>query len=90
MGVKTLFIEPGSPWENSYNEGFNGKLRDESSTGEVFYTLKKGRVMIEKWRQEYNTARARSSLQYRPFAPQTIQPSPMTQIIPCLGPNKQR
>ena len=39
MGVNTLFIEPGSPWENGYNESFNGKLRDELLNEEVFYTL---------------------------------------------------
>ncbi len=39
IGVKTLYIEPGSPWENGYNESFNGKLRDELLNGEIFYTL---------------------------------------------------
>jgi len=40
IGVQTLFIEPGSPWENGYNESFNGKLRDQLLNGEVFYSLK--------------------------------------------------
>ena len=57
IGVKTLFIEPGSPWENGYNESFNGKLRDEVLNREVFSTLKEAKVVIEKWRQEYNTIR---------------------------------
>ena len=51
IGVRTLFIEPGSPWENGYNESFNGKLRDEVLNREVFYNLKEAKVVIEKWRQ---------------------------------------
>ena len=74
IGVKTLFIEPGSPWENGYNESFNGKLRDELLNGEVFYTLKEAQVLIERWRQEYNTFRPHSALKYKPPAPETIQP----------------
>ena len=84
IGVKTLFIKPGSPWENGYNESFNGKLRDELLNGEIFYTLKEAKVMIERWRQEYNIVRPHSSLGYRPPAPETIQPPPMPQIIPLL------
>jgi transposase InsO family protein len=48
IGVKTLYIEPGSPWENGYNESFNGKLRDELLKGEIFYSLKEAQVMIEQ------------------------------------------
>ena len=70
LGVRTLFIEPGSPWENGYNERFNGKLRDELLNGELFYTLKEAKVLIEKWRLEYNMFRPHSSLNYRPPAPQ--------------------
>lgn len=73
LGVKTLFIEPGSPWENGYNESFNGKLRDELLNGEIFYTLKEAQSLIERWRQEYNTFRPHSSLGYLPPAPETIQ-----------------
>ncbi|NIP52148.1 MAG: IS3 family transposase [Phycisphaerae bacterium] len=72
LKVKTLFIEPGSPWENGYNESFNGKLRDELLNGEIFYTLKEAQVLIEQWRQEYNTFRPHSSLGYKPPAPETI------------------
>ena len=57
VGVKTLYIEPGSPWENGYNESFNGKLRDELLNGEIFYTLKEAQILIERWRREYNTVR---------------------------------
>jgi putative transposase len=74
IGVKTLYIEPGSPWENGYNESFNGKLRDELLNGEIFYTLKEAQVLIEMWREDYNTIRPHSSLGYRPPAPETILP----------------
>lgn len=72
--VRTLFIEPGSPWENGYNESFNGKLRDEVLNGEVFYTLKEAQIIIKGWRREYNTVRPRSSLNYRLPAPEAVQP----------------
>ncbi len=70
IGVQTLYIEPGSPWENGYNESFNGKFRDELLNGEIFYTLKKAQVLIERWRLEYNTFRPHSSLNNRPPAPE--------------------
>jgi transposase InsO family protein len=72
IGVKTLFIEPGSPWENGYIESFNGKLRDELVDREIFTTLTEATVLIEQWRQEYNHIRPHSSLNYRPPAPETI------------------
>ena len=65
LGVKTLFIEPGSPWENGYIESFNGKLRDELLNREIFYTLIEAKVLIEQWRKEYNQVRPHSSLNYR-------------------------
>ena len=74
VGVGTLYIEPGSPWENGYNESFNGKLRDELLNGEIFDTLLEARVVIELWRREYNTMRPHSSLGYRPPAPEAIFP----------------
>ncbi|MEO0966685.1 MAG: IS3 family transposase [Planctomycetota bacterium] len=76
VGVKTLFIEPGSPWENGYVESFNGKLRDELINGEIFYTLREAKVMIERWRRHYNTKRPHSALGYRPPAPETIDAEP--------------
>ena len=76
VGVKTLFIEPGLPWENGYNESFNGKLRDELLNGEIFYTLKEVKVLIEQWRNHYNTVRPHSALGYRPPAPMAILPAP--------------
>ena len=74
LGVKTLFIEPGSPWENGYIESFNGKLRDELLNREIFTTLLEAKVLIENWRREYNTIRPHSSLGYKPPAPETIIP----------------
>ena len=76
IGVTTLFIEPGSPWENGYNESFNGKLRDELLNGETFYTLKEAQILIEGWRREYNTFRPHSTLEYRLPAPEAIQGIP--------------
>ena len=58
VGAKTLYIEPGSPWENGYCESFNGKLQDECLKGEIFYSLKEAQVMIEQWRAHYNSRRA--------------------------------
>ncbi len=76
IGVKTLFIEPGSPWENGYCESFNGKLRDEVLAGEIFDNLWEAKYVIENWRKEYNTKRPHSSLGYRPPAPEArlLQP----------------
>lgn len=70
LGVKTLYIEPGSPWENGYIESFNGKLRDELLNGEVFDTVIEARIIIERWRKLYNTRRPHSSLGYLPPAPE--------------------
>jgi transposase InsO family protein len=78
IGVKTLYIEPGSPWENGYIESFNGKLRDELLNREIFTTLKEAKVLIEQWRQEYNHIRPHSSLGYRPPAPEMIMSGALT------------
>ena len=75
VGVKTLYIETGSPWENGYNESFNDKLRDELLNGEIFYNLTEAKVLIERWRNHYNTIRPYSALGYRPPAPQTLLPT---------------
>jgi transposase InsO family protein len=79
LGVKTLFIEPGSPWENGYVESFNGKLRDELLNREVFTTLMEAKILIEQWRKEYNHIRPHSSLGYRPPAPEAV----MAKILTC-------
>ena len=72
LGVKTLFIEPGSPWENGYVESFNGKMRDELLDREIFYSVKEAQVLIELWRKEYNHIRPHSALAYRPPAPAAV------------------
>jgi putative transposase len=72
IGVKMLFIEPGSPWENGYCEGFNSKLRDELLAGELFSTLYEAKVLIERSRRHYNTIRPHPSLDYRPPASETV------------------
>ena len=76
LGTKSLYIEPGSPRENGYCESFNGKLRDECLNGEIFYSLRKAKAVIEQWRIYYNTRRPHSALGYRPPAPVTIAPPP--------------
>jgi putative transposase len=75
VGTQPLFIEPGSPWENGYCESFNGKLRDECLNGEIFYSPKEARVVIEMWRKHYNHRRPHSSLGYRAPAPLTWTPA---------------
>lgn len=72
IGSKTLFIEPESPWENGYCESFNGKLRDELLNGEIFYSLKEAKIVIEQWRRHYDEKRPHSALGYRPPAPVTF------------------
>ncbi len=84
LGVRTLFIEPGSPWENGYIESFNGKLRDELLNGEIFDTVLEAKVLTERWRQEYNHVRPHSALGYRPPAPAAIQPWPSGSATPRL------
>jgi len=72
LQIKPLFIEPGSPRDNGYIELFNGIMRDDLLNGEIFYTLKEARVLIEMWRKEYNTIKPHSSLGYRPPVPEVI------------------
>ena len=67
--VKTIYITPGSPWENAYIESFHDKLRDECLNREIFGSLKEARVVIEQWRLYYNAERPHSSLGYRAPAP---------------------
>ena len=74
VGARTAYIEPGSPWENGYIESFNARFRDELLNGEIFHSLKEAQIIIEQWRQHYNTKRPHSALGYRPPAPETIIP----------------
>ena len=85
IGVSTLFIEPGSPWENGYVESFNGKLRDVVLNREIFYTLTEAKILIERWRREYNQIRPHSSLGYRPPAPETVLSEPPIFMPPVDG-----
>lgn len=82
LGVRTAYIEPGSPLENGYNESFKGRLRDEFLNGEIFHTLTEVRVLIEDWRVHYNHIRPHSSLGYRPPAPEAIvSPDPYSATL---------
>lgn len=74
LGVRTAFIEPGSPWENGYIESFNGKFKDELLNGEIFDTIIEARIITEQWRKHYNTIRPHSALDYRPPAPESFYP----------------
>ena len=86
LDVKTLYIEPGSPWENGYIESFNGKLRDQLLNVEIFDTLQEAKILVERWRVHYNTVRPHSSLGYRPpLAPAAIQPWPPGQAQVSLA-----
>jgi putative transposase len=64
-GIATLYIAPGSPWQNARGESFNGRLRDECLNVEWFRNLREASVMVESWRRHYNKARPHSSLDYR-------------------------
>jgi len=72
LQIRSLYIEPGSPWENGYIESFNGKLRDELLSRELFDSLSEAQVLVERWRQEYNTIRPHSALGYQPPAPESF------------------
>ena len=78
LEVTTLFIEPGSPWENGYIESFDGKLRDELLDREIFTTLTEAKILIEEWRKEYDQVRPHSTLDYRPPAPESMIPLTIT------------
>ena len=84
VGVTTLFIQPGSPWENGSVESCNGKLRDECLNGEIFTTLVEAQVLIARWRREYNEQRPHSALGYRPPAPPTIEARPAARLPELL------
>jgi putative transposase len=75
VGAKTAYIEPGSPWENGYIESFNARLRDELLNGEIFYTLREAKIVIESWRRHYNAVRPHASLNYKPPAPEVFVPA---------------
>ncbi|MFD1663226.1 IS3 family transposase, partial [Streptomyces caeni] len=93
VGAKTAYIAPGSPWENGYIESFNARLRDELLDGEIFYTLKEARIIVESWRRHYKTVRPHGSLGYKPPAPEVFIPAfaraalqPQPAMPPALAP----
>ena len=63
--IKTIYIEPGSPWQNGFVESFHGRFRDECLNREQLWTLTEARVVIEDYRQEYNQRRPHSNLGYQ-------------------------
>jgi len=74
IGVGTLYIEPGSPWENGYGESFNGKFRDQFLNRELLDTELEAEVLVNRYRKHHNTVRPHSALGYRPPAPEAFQP----------------
>ena len=86
VGAKTAYITPGSPWENGFIESFNARLRDELLDGEIFYTLKEAKIVIESWRRHYNTVRPHGSLGYKPPAPEVFVPAFAARAAPQPGP----
>jgi putative transposase len=83
LEVGTLYIAPGSPWENGYGESFNGKVRDELLNPELFDTVLEARVLADRYRKRYNTVRPHSSLDYRPPAPEAVVPWPLGAELPA-------
>lgn len=78
--VQTLFIEPGSPWENGYIENFNGKLHNELLAREWFNMLLEAKVLVERWRRHFNTVRPHSSLGYVSPEPEALQPCSFSEV----------
>jgi transposase InsO family protein len=76
-GVGTLYIEPGSPWQNAYSESFNSRFRDELLNGELFTSLLEAKVVVEDYRLDYNHRRPHSSLDYQ---------TPAAFAAACSGP----
>ena len=91
VGVQTQYINPGNPWENGYIESFNGKLADELLERELFDTLYEAKVLIERWRVQYNTVRPHSALGYRPPAPEAwlVEKPGSAALHPALQPKGQ-
>jgi putative transposase len=85
VGAKTAYIEPGSPWENGYIESFNARMRDELLNGELFYSLKEAKIIIESWRRHYNGVRPHTSLGYRSPAPEVYVPGRTALPSPLVG-----
>ncbi|MES2310413.1 MAG: IS3 family transposase [Verrucomicrobiota bacterium] len=78
--VKTIYIQPGSPWENGHIESFHDKFRDECLNREIFGSLLEAKVVVEQWRMEYNQDRPHSSLRYK--TPDEMAKSYLTSLRP--------
>jgi transposase InsO family protein len=86
--VETLYIAPGSPWENGYIESFHGRLRDELLNREMFYSVKEAKVLAERWRLEYNHHRPHSGLKYQ--TPAAFAGACIASASACSGPAPQQ
>ena len=82
VGMETLHVEPGSPWENGYIESFKRRLRDELLNVEVLDIVLEGKVLCEQWRGHYRAVRPHSSLGYEPPAPEAMLPWPSASFAP--------
>lgn len=85
VGVEPIYIYPGSPWENGYNERFNGTLRDEVLNTEAFYSLQEARCVIHQWVQQYNYVRPHQSLNFHPPIPETTRPALSQTLVHTHG-----
>lgn len=72
VGIKPIQIYPGSPWENGYNERFNGTLRNEALNAEWFSTIKQAEIVINLWLKQYNHIRPHQALKMKPPVPETL------------------
>jgi transposase InsO family protein len=89
-GSGTLYIEPGSPWQNGYAESFNARLRDELLNVEMFETVAEARALATQWRLEYNHRRPHSSLGYRtPAAFAASLAEPLVAALPTAQQAKE-
>ena len=91
QGIRTRYIEPGSPWQNGYGESFNGKFRDECLNMEVYYSETEAQAVHEVYRRQFNTERPHSSLKYRTpaeFKAQWLEAHGTLSLSLC-GPNRE-
>ena len=83
--VEPIYTYPGSPWENGYNERFNGTLRYEVLDTEVFYSLDEAKSVTTQWIHQYNHIRPHQSLDHRPPVPETIVPTLSQTLVHTQG-----
>ena len=85
VDVEPIYSYPGSPWENGYNERFNGTLRHEVLNPEVFYSLDEAQAVIAQWIHQYNHIRPHQSLDHRPPVPETIASTLSQHLVHTRG-----